>query len=332
MNDQSQFTDSPLDEILQSIFAANFSRAVKVASDWLKTIPLDNTDSFEHHQAREAFILGRYFLHRQDRLTRMTPGADKAREYIAILADIADLRNESGLSQVLGSQSDVLKSIEYHIHSRIAEGLAKDFAGQKSYHLDKSEILQLAVSLIEIENFKSAGEVLDFLIKMQSRTSIASFLMAYVCYRKGDEECFSVNLREALFQQPEVLGDYLRYLPGGVYYDVWEQIDGSDHTDILKYRYYALMLEVNGLYRFKRKLTQKELEKIEIDFEKLYREFKNSAGLYEELAPRVMHFLTWLVYNCHQNKDFDRLQDYRSMFIDIDKEIWETFQKKNLDE
>ena len=156
------------------------------------------------------------------------------------------------------------------------------------------------------------------------------FLLSFVYYRLNQESKFYIHLREALFLKPEVIDGYTRFLPESIFADLWLQIKNEDEKDIVKFRYFALALEINGLFPSKREMKPDEFRKLESDFLKMYREFKEHANLRAAMQPRILHYLCWLVYYSQKLKNFDKLEDYRTIMLQIDPETWSRLQEKNL--
>jgi len=321
--------DSPEEEIQANLVIGNFNRSHQLAELWLASIPLTEKDGSDYLKAKEAFVYSRFFLHRQERSAKMKLGAERARTFLQFLHEIKELRDENGFSSA-SFQSSYWQSVHYFIHTQIAEGLAHDFAGQKSYNLELEEVMQLATSLSEIENWKAAEEALLFVYQVNPRHALANFLLANVYFHSNIEGKFQLHLREALFLKPDLLAGYTRFLPSGVFQELWEHIDERDIADIVKYRYYALTLEINGLYKKKRKMAEDEFRRLEQNFAKIQIEYKENLAMRDEIEPRVLHYLCWIIEYCQQLRFFDKFEEYRALMIDIDLDVYTTFQEKGL--
>jgi len=311
------------------MLAANFGRACQLAKEWLESAPLELRESRQYRFAEEAYVYSRYFSHRQERINQTPKSADKARLFLKFLEELEEIREEKGLSETY--ENSVWPDVFKMIHMNIADGFAKAFAGQKSYNLDQDEVIQLVVSLIEVGNLTGAKESLLFMYKMSPKNALYNYLLSYVFSHLDQQELFLTHFREALFMKPEVLEGHEKYLPDGAFKKIWEHLENEDISKTAKYRYYALYLEINDLYINKREISVKELEKIEEDFEKLYTQYKDSKNIpfVEEIKPRILHFLTWLIYYSEQLKNFDSLDRYRSIMKKVDENIHDRFLRKS---
>src|SRR5262245_34101361 len=148
--------DSFEEEIQSQIISGNFSRASQLSKEWLESFSIEQSKSYDFKLAEEAFNLARFFHHRQERLGKFEVGSDRSRTFIQILGDLEKERKNGNYN----AESAIWRTVKYYIHSQIAEGLAKDLAGQKSFNLKHEDIIQLSVSLIETENWKSAFDTL----------------------------------------------------------------------------------------------------------------------------------------------------------------------------
>ncbi|MDH5720173.1 MAG: hypothetical protein OEZ13_06060 [Spirochaetia bacterium] len=319
----------PEEEIRNSLIAANFGRACQLAKEWLEAAPLELRNTRQHKIAEESYVYGRFFFHRQERINQTPGSADKARLYLKFLDELIEIRKERELSETI--ENSIWPDVYKMIHMHVAEGFARAFAGQKSYNLDQTEVIQLAVSLIEINNWPGAKESLLFMYKMNPKNALYNFLLSHVYYQLGEMDLFLTHLREALFIKPEVIEEYEKYLPEGAFQKIWDHLSGEDFSKIARYRYFALYLEINGSYKIKREISDKELEKTEEDFEKLYLQFKDSKNkpFLEDLKPRVLHLLAWLMYYAEEKKKLDSLERYSSIMKKIDQDVYANFLESN---
>lgn len=313
--------ESPEQEISSAILSGNFSRGVQLAEDWAKSLPL-KTEPAKELAAAEAFKITRFLVHRQDRVQNIGQGRERAKIFLEMIHEIETRFTARHSIPV------ILASVYKYCHSQISTGLAREFAGQKAYQLDQSEILQLAISLIEISNFASSLETLSFLKKMNPNSAPVNYLMAYCYSQMGDSKAVRESLRLALFVQPELIEKYAKFLPGGIFSEIYSRLE--DYPVELKDRYFALFLEVNGIYLSPWRLKDNEIQRITGEYQKLKKEYEQNARLHEELKPRLMHYLCVLVSATHEIRNLDAMEDFREQLIEFDRSIWETFQQKNL--
>lgn len=319
--------ESPADEIVLNLVSANFSRAVTLSEDWLKSLSVDNRNKLIEREAEEAFILSRFLQNRHERISSLKPGADKARTFLEYLDQ---LQKTAEAEKFDLQRSRFYRAAETYLHGQIADSLARDFAGQQSYNLEHSEIVQLALSLIKIGKFTSASEVLQFLHRINRRNAEVNFLLASVSYHLNRRADFDRFFREALFLKPEIILQYRNLIPPGVYLDLWRELGVEEMSPVIRARNYALLLEVNGLYTYQRDTGEREARHLENEFKKLHLEYTNNIKMRDELLPRILHYLCWLILYMQKSHDYDRLEEYRAVMIDLDEEIWDTFQEKNL--
>lgn len=322
--------DSPASEIESNILGANFSRVVQLAEEWLQQLnpsELIQTENKTVHPAQEAYQLGRFLLHRQERMGQLPPGVERARLFMGILTEL-----ENGVIEASSPQSTFLASARAYCHSQIAESLARSFAGQKSYNLNQEEILQLSFSLLEIGNIASAEEVLDFLYQLNPRNATVNFLLSYVNDHRHDSKRVKRFLREALFIRPELATELARFLPEGVFRELYSHLQSSDYPEEVRDRYYALFLEVNGIYGEHRSFLAAEFKQFEAEYTRLKMQYEQPNARKAELLPRLLHYLSWMIPALIDRKDYEKLEEHRIEMRSLDLDIWNTFQEKNLKE
>ncbi len=314
------------EEIGSAILVANFSRAVQVAEEWLKSFEITDLKSEAARRASSSYFIARFFSHRQERFSRYTPGVERARLFLSVLSEFDRMVSEE---EAIYS-AVVARAARLYCHAQIAEGLARDFAGQKAYNLNPEEMLQLAVSLLEIEKWRSAEDVLRFMLQQNRRSPQVNYLLAYAAYRQNREDDFYRFFRDALFIKPDVVSQYPAYLPGGIFTDLYRRVADTGFVGSLQDRTFAMLAEIQGLYPITLEISRDEAAKIEQDYRKLREEFRSRPHLQDELLPRLLHFLCWLVLYHHNQHDFDRMDEFRAEMIELDPGAWELFAEKNL--
>lgn len=311
------------------MISGKFQEAKDIAEGWLRSFPLQEKESPDYKRAQEAFLYARFFLHRQERVQAMPKGENRARTYLQFLEELKEVRREKGFDL---EPSPFWKVLSKYIHLQIAEGFAKAFAGQKSYHLNDAEIIQLAVSLLVLERWSAALDALLFLQRLQPTNWPARYLIAIASFHLKKERDFSTSMRDALFYKPEILKQHGDFLPPGVFKKLWERQLEEDQDDDLAPRKYALLLEINGLYPFKRALQKNELRHIEEEFEGEYKTYRSDRVYHEEKLPLLLHNLCWLAYSYKTSGDYEKFEEYRQIMMELSPDSWELFQKKNLAE
>lgn len=327
------------DEVCANIRSGNFSRALQNCLEWLsilppslafssnsldQEIPLPADD--EYRKAGEAFFYCRFFLHRQERLGQITPGAEKARLFLNFFGEIENLAQEKNFVEA----SPIFAALSFYMHGQIVDGLAKAFAGQKAYDLNQEEILQLARSLLFIENQSAALETLKFLCRYNNKNPEVLLLLSFAHWHLQDIDEFEEHFREALFLKPEILQNYVDVIPVGDFSRLWEKLQESGYPSNLIYRVYALLAEVNGLYKKARVLSSYEIEKLEDDFQKLQQLYYNHTAQSEEVAPRLMHLLCRILLHFYSQGEKEKTESYGIIFETLDANMWESFQENVL--
>lgn len=314
------------EEVGSAILAANFPKAVQLSQEWLQQITVEQAGTVFAKKISDAFLISRFFLHRQERLNQIPSGIDRARLFLALLTEYEKSLADGGIDP-----SSIVSQVgRTYIHAQVADGLARDFAGQKAYNLNQDEILQLAFSLIEIEKFKSAEDVLLFMYRHNRKSPQVNYLLAYISYRLHKENDFYHYFRDALFFKPEIVSVYPKYLPGGIFTELYQRVAENGHTGVLRDRYFALLAEVNGLYPIKLSLNRDEIIRIEGDFRKIRADYVNTSTIRDELFPRVLQYLCWLVLYYTNQRDFDKVEEFRQEMLFFSEDIWESFAQKNL--
>lgn len=308
--------------IADEIVNANFSRAVGLSEAWLRALPAstERTANAEKEAAEDAYEISRYFLHRQDRLSLLPLGRERGQLYEEILAHFIQTN----------SISVVRNAALMHCHAQIAENFARDFAGQKNYQLQLKDVLQLAYSLMMIANFASASEVLLFITTNYPTNASAHYFSAHAANMTGNETKFFEHYRQALYLKPEIVSEYPEFLPGGIFKDLFNLVKAEDYAAGVRERMYACLLEVNGVYRHRKKLKVDEARALDSEFRKLKQEYVAAKSQKKAYEPRLLQLLAMLVIHAHQTQNFEKFEEFRSEMIEIDHSIWQTFQQNNL--
>ena len=316
----------PEEEIQTNIISGNFQRVYQLAESWLRSIELEKQNGPNYENAREAYVYSRFFLHRSERISTLPSGSEKASVFLGFLREIEKVRRKEKFS----GSGFIWRTISYYIHKQVADGFARDFAGQKTYNLNQEDILQLGHSLIEIDRSKSALECLNILYKMNTKNADVNFLLGFAYSKEGDEQNFNFHYREAMFLRPEVILKYLHLLPLGIYTNLWKHLVEEDREDEVTARYYALTLEINGVYKHYREMKNEEFRNLEDAFNKMLNEYEKNIVMQDQTKPRVLHYLTWLLYYCQQLREFEKLEAYKTIMSEIESEAYRTFQEKVL--
>ncbi len=327
--------ESIIHDIQSYLLANDYLKALDSATKWLESFSLEERkkESSNYLKAKESYVYSTFFVNRLDRLHSLSPGKERASFFVECLDKLKELREEHGLideKHGYNVDTSIWNSIYFLIHSEISQSLAKDLAGQKSYHLKEEDILQLGFSLIETHNFNQAEESLNFLYSMNSRNPLANLLLAYVQYKLKDTSKVSEFFRDALFFNPEILIGYLKFLPGNEFHSLWNSLEGTEPTEEIKCRKFALLTEVHNLCKVKRMITKKELNQIETDFQILYHDHHQTPDFKQKILPRILHYLTWLIYYHNQYESYTKADKYQILMNNIDSEMYSIFQKNCL--
>jgi tetratricopeptide (TPR) repeat protein len=302
--------------IADEIVNANFPRATMLAETWLRELPV----GAQNAEALEAYEIARLFLHRQERLGALPPGIERGKAFEDLL----------GILMQANSVSLVRRAAIMLCHAQIADNFARDFAGQKNYQLQQKDLLQLAYSLLIIANYASAREVLAFILANYPTQAAAHYFAAHAANMTGNEIAFFEHYREALYLRPEVVSEYPEFMPGGVFQEMFKMVQEEEYGEGVRERIYALLLEVNGIYRHRRRLKIDEVRALEAEYRKLRQEYSSARVHKKAFEPRLLQLLSMLVIHAHQTQNFEKFEQYRSEMIAIDHSIWQTFQQNNL--
>jgi len=305
--------------IADDVQQGNFSRAQSLAENWMQQLPI----GADRTAAESAYATARYFLHRQERLAATALGIERGRAFEEILKEIS---RSSDFSPVTHAAIMLC-------HAQIADNFARDFAGQKSYQLQLKDLLQLSYSLLVIGHFSAARDVLGFIIANNPTHAGAHYMAAWAANMTSNEELFFEHYREALYLRPEVVGDYPEFMPAGVFQDMMQLVKDEGYSDPgVRERIYALLLEVNGVYRHRRKLKIDEARQIEGEYQKLKQEYSATKLHKKAFEPRLLQLAAILIMHAHQMQNFEKFEHYRGEMISIDHSVWQSFQQNNIAE
>ncbi|MFO1527603.1 MAG: hypothetical protein U1F16_16650 [Turneriella sp.] len=314
--------------IADEILGGNFPRAAGLAEQWLRELPMGTDESgaasvssrAERYSAEEAYEITRYLTHRHERLAALNPGMDRGRAFEEVLADMSEAQHVSVIR----------RAVIMLCHAQIADNFARDFAGQKNYQLQLRDLLKLAYSLLMIANFASAREVLAFILSNHPTNAAAHYLLAHAANMTGNEQAFFEHYRDALYLRPEVVVEYPEFMPGGVFREMYNLVHEEDYGEGVRERIYALLLEVNGVYRHRRKLKVDEARALEAEYQKLRQEYTTTRLHKKAFEPRLLQLLAMLIIHSQQMQNFEKFEHYRSEMVAIDNSIWQTFHQHNL--
>jgi hypothetical protein len=321
--------ESLIYEIQESLYSGNFQVAAKLSSQWLEGMTISSELNPEVALAQEAYLYARYFGHRQERFSKLPIGETRARAFLHSLEEIKQLRQEKKFDK---NDTVYFDSLKHYIYLQIAEGFARAFAGQKSYNLNDQDIIQLAIALLKLEKWKSALETLVFLQRLKKSHSLTHLLLSFAYYNLKDEKEFYLNLREALFQKPELIAEYMEFIPGGIFQKLWLSLEDSEGSQDYRFRNYALLLEINGIYKYRRSLPKEELDRLEVSFEEEYRKYKSKTSEKDDLLPLILHKLVWMILAYKESGTYEKLEEYRNIMINLSPDTWASFQEKNFNE
>jgi len=309
--------------IADEILIGNFPRAAAFADVWLKELPATTSLSTSpvKIEAEEAYAITRYLLHRHERLSQIAAGIERARAFEAMLTDLMRFR-----------VATVRHAALMLCHAQIADNFARDFAGQKNYQLQLSDLLQLSYSLLMIANFSSARDVLTFILANNANHAGAHYMAAHAANMTGNEPVFFEHYRDALYYRPEIVAEYPEFMPGGIFQDIMRLVHEEDYGEGVRERIYALLLEVNGVYTHRRKLKIDEARNLETEYLRLNQEYTSARVHKKAFEPRLLQLLAMLIIHAQQMQNFEKFEHYRSEMIAIDHAIWQTFQQNNLTE
>ncbi len=308
--------------IADEILGGNFPRAAGLAETWLKELPAmtSREPTAEKSEAEEAYEISRYLAHRQERLAALPPGIDRAKAFEEVLHFLM----QNPYAALVRRAAIML------CHAQIADNFARDFAGQKNYQLNPKDMLQLAYSLLMIGNHTSAREVLAFMLANHPGQAAAHYLSAHAANISGNETGFFEHYRDALYLRPEVVSEYPEFLPGGIFQELYKLVHDEEYGEGVRDRIYALLLEVNGVYKHRRKLKIDEARAIEAEYRKLHNEYAAARVHKKAFEPRLLQLLAMLIIHAQQMQNFEKFEQYRSDMLSIDHSIWQTFQQNNL--
>lgn len=311
--------------IADEILNGNFPRAAGLAESWLKDLPIakdgaPGASPAERAIAEEAYEITRYLMHRHERLSNLAPGMERGKAFEDVLHDMSQAQ----------TVSVIRRAVVMLCHAQIADNFARDFAGQKNYQLQLKDQLKLAYSLLMIANFTSAREVLSFILANHPTNAAAHYMAAHAANMTGNEQGFFEHYRDALYLKPEVVSEYPEFLPGGIFLEMLKLVHEEDYGEGVRERIFALLLEVNGVYRHRRKLKIDEARGLEAEYQKLRQEYTSARVHKKAFEPRLLQLLAMLIIHAQQMQNFDKFETYRSEMIAIDNSIWQTFHQNNL--
>ena len=320
--------DPQAEEVQDFLFKGNYQGAHRIARKWLDDFPFNKKDSDEYKKAEEAYLYSRYLSSRQERVNSMTPGKQIARAYLEFLHGMEALRKEHKLD--LNGDPHFWDAVSKMIHAKIAEGFAKAFAGQKSYNLNDSEVVQLGISLLHLEKWSSALEALAFLHRYNKVNPEVNLLMSYAYYQLNQEEEFLQHFRDVLFYRPEILADYMQFVPAEFIKKFNNDLDVNKATSKKQFIKYALLLEINGFFKSQKVLNNAELKKIQSDFQSEYDQFKKNKEALKDQIPHLLLQLCWIISAYKQKDDYDKVELFREKMISLSSDTWDTFYQKSL--
>ncbi|MDH4261449.1 MAG: hypothetical protein OEV78_00220 [Spirochaetia bacterium] len=316
-----------MEEIRDELICGNFIEAEKKSRQWLASFSLADKNNINYKRAGEAYIYSQYLLNRQDSIGRLETDDQRARYFREVLNELNRIRVEKKFEKM---DNPLWRGIDNYLHARIAENYARAFAGQKSFNLDQNEIIQFSISLLTLEKWQTAIEALDFLLRLNRHNAAVNFLMAFAFDKLNQKVKTHVHLRDALFYKPEVISEYTEFIPGEVFEKYWRSFVSEASSEKTLYREFALLLELNGVYKSDLEISTKELQDIEREFNDKFKifELKNEKSGLE--ISELLHYLCWLIIKYQKNSSHDKVEFYRQKMIFLSPDAWETFNNKRV--
>jgi hypothetical protein len=314
-----------MEEIRDELICGNFIEAENKSRKWLASFSLADKDGINYKRAGEAYIYARHLLNRQDRIARLETDDQRARYYREVLNELNRIRVANKYEKM---DNPLWRGIDTYLHARIAENYARAFAGQKSYNLDQNEIIQLSVSLLVLEKWSTALEALDFLLRLNRHNAAVNFLTAYAFDKLNQKIKTHLHLRDALFYRPEVISEYTDFIPGEIFEKHWRAFQEESVSEKSLYREFALLLELNGVYKSDLEITGKELQDIERDFNDKYKVYESKSEKSGIEISELLHYLCWLIIKFQKSSTYEKVELYRRKMIDLSPDAWQTFHGK----
>ncbi len=315
--------------VKSNLLSKNYARALEQTRAWLNSIPLkgDVVSHEAYSLAVEVYYYITFLLNRSERLETLTTNKGKAYFFIECLEGLHKIRQEKKII----IESSCWSTILLALHSDISYYLAKELAGQRSYNLHEVDVIQLGTSLIEIGNWSAAQDALEFLQNIHSKHALCHYLLAYVYFEQNKIQNFYISLREALFLDPAIMLNREFCIKDDSFVALWEQVCHQEFTDpSIKYYYFALLAEVYGLYKIRKDLTKTDIKSLEAEFYSLYQDNNTHGFKQDKVKFRLLHYLTWLIYEANRTNTIAILKNYKIIMSEIDKNIYELFCTNNI--
>lgn len=316
----------PLEEVSKNIYSMNFQRAFQAAEENLRQVPFEETrDNTERYKASKELYLGaRFFYSRRERIQNKRDGIEKARMFVQFLEEFESyLLTEIPKQQI--RHSSFIKDIYTFIHSSIADGFAEEFAGQRAYNLNNEEILMLVYSLVYIKNYKSAEDVLYFMLQINSGDPAVNLVMGIVSYYLEKKDEFVQYFSKGLLIKPEVLENYIEFLPEGPLTNLWKEVEIEEAG--VRCRKYAILLEINGILKRIQNASSAEAKRMIDEYERIKKEYQKSDNM--NAYYKMIHLNLWLIRHFIEKNDFEQIDQYRTELMDYDSEIYLFFNEMN---
>ena len=319
--------ESPEIGVQSALISGNYSQALHHSIEWIQSFSLDEKDSTEYLRAQEAYLYSSFLENRSEHLNILPSGRNRAIFFLNCLEQMKEYRNQYAPYV----DSFIWDSVQYLAHYHISINLAKDLAGQKAYNLKDEDIIQLGYSLIQIKNYSAAEEALNTLLVLKKRHTLGHLLLGHIKYELNDYTRSMLYWRSALFYNPDILRGYESYLPEKNFKKLWEEVKLLDMPLEVRYRYFALLTEIYDLYQIKNDLTEQEFKVLEADFRLLYVELEKKTPQKESILPRILHYLTWLIYYSEVRQDSYRVEEYQKVMAYLDPDMYSLFKNKGVE-
>lgn len=305
-----------VEDIASNIVQKNFTKSLELSKKWFDDFSLQYKGTPEYQESKEAYLLCTMFNSRLEQIKKTFAGKTRARFYLITLKKLNDMRYTEGFAT--STESIVWRSFYHVLHKLSAKEFIFSFSGQEFHNLDPKEIILLVKSLIIIQNWTSAQEVLSFYLRVNRLNPVPIFLLSYIFVSIGKKENAYSHLRNALLLKPEILKDFSDHCwIQEQHNDLWQNAKDKMIEPQAVYYYFALLLESSVFIKFRIIFDPRDLIHIEQSFKKKYELFIKLEKPQDGSNYRISHLLCWLIQYYQGIQDIEKVNQYKKLLKSV---------------
>lgn len=319
---QLTFSDDPLldgiNSVNISIQEGRFNDAVERVSELLDVDP-------EYPGLIEAYRTAKFWNNRINELNALPEGRKTADFLMAQWNEFDEYAEEKGMRT-----SSAYRSAMMHIFYRAAEQYRFAFMKEENPSVNFDLLLNLGDCFLRLGEYQKTVETLEYASRSYNSNARLLAILGEATFHTGDIPKSLWYFREAFFLEPtEIDLDQIKAIPVSELVSAVKE-EQKDAPDIREWiPVYGFLKDI---FYVRRNIQERQVENIkediyslEVNFQQMNRDQISESSV----VPRLITRYLWLYdYYEFQQYDFDKLSQIRDRLLNLDKDLFEGYFKK----